>query len=211
MPKTEHYYVQFEKDKTYHVYNISVDRKPMFASDRNYDYFLTQSSKYLSNFVDILAYSLLNNHFHFLIKIKDLDLATFQKLSNLKDDKKTIHDIISHQFKKFFQSYAMAFNKQQNRIGTLFQTPFKRVCVDNERNLRELICYINTDAQRHYLVDDFKKWKWSSYQQMVTKNNQEILKDEVLSCFDDLYNFVFDHHEFSIKKNLSVKDYFIED
>ena len=91
-----------------------------------------------------------------MIKVNNLtDLTTFGKLSNLITEKpqkqqKTTHDIVSHQFKKFFQSYAMAFNKQQNRIRTLFQTPFMRVRIEDENYLRELICYINTNAKKKF-------------------------------------------------------------
>ena len=151
MAKKEHYYTRFENDGIYHVYNRTVDRKPMFKSSENYAYFIRQFDKYLSNYIKIYAYNLLGNHFHFMIKVNDLtDLTTFQKLSNLElpNKQKTTHDIVSHQFKKFFQSYAMAFNKEQNRIGTLFQTPFKRVRVEDENYLRELACYINTNAQK---------------------------------------------------------------
>jgi REP element-mobilizing transposase RayT len=89
MAKKEHYYTQFENDGIYHVYNRTVDRKPMFTSDANYAFFIRQFDKYLSDYMKIYAYNLLGNHFHFMIKINDLttfetnkDLTTFKKLSN---------------------------------------------------------------------------------------------------------------------------------
>ena len=114
----------------------------MFTSDENCAFFIRQFDKYLSEFIKVYAFNLLGNHFHFMIKINGFsDLTTFKKLSNLdSENQKSIHDIVSHQFKKFFQSYAMAFNKQQNRTGTLFQTPFKRVRIENESYLQELTC-----------------------------------------------------------------------
>lgn len=135
----------------------------MFKSEENYAYFIRQFDKYLSDFVTILSYSLLGNHFHFMIQIKDLsstDLTISEKISNL-EKQKSKHEIVSHQFKKFFQSYAMAFNKQHNRIGTLFQTPFKRVLVKNDAYVKELVCYIHTNAQKHSIVEDFREWKWT--------------------------------------------------
>ena len=84
MAKKEHYYTRFENDGIYHVYNRTVDRKPMFTSSENYAYFIRQFDKYLSNYIKIYAYNLLGNHFHFMIKVNDLtDSTTFQKLSNL--------------------------------------------------------------------------------------------------------------------------------
>jgi putative transposase len=229
MAKKEHYYTRFENDGIYHIYNRTVDKKPMFTSDDNYAFFIKQFDKYLSNYIKIYAYCLLGNHFHFMIKVNDLtDLTTFQKLSNLNNDRfnttdlttfeklsnlneKTTHDIVSHQFKKFFQSYAMAFNKQQNRVGTLFQTPFKRVRVEDENYLRELVCYINTNAQKHNLVEDFKEWKWSSYNSIVCNKSTKLLKDDVIGYFNDVENFIYCHQEYAKKIDSIERDFFIED
>jgi REP element-mobilizing transposase RayT len=148
------------------------------------------------------------------------DLITFEKLSNLNNlnevpnlikNSKTTHSIVSHQFKKFFQSYAMAFNKQHNRIGTLFQTPFKRVKVSDENYLRALVCYINTNAQKHQLVDDFKDWKWSSYHNLISNRESKLLKSELIDYFQDAGNLIFHHHEFAKKINNFEQDSFIED
>ena len=85
------------------------------------------------------------------------NLTIPKELSNLKK-LRTTHDIISHQFRKFFQCCAMAFNKQHNRIGTLFQTPFKRALIDNAAYFIRLVYYIHANPQTHQLIDDFKEW-----------------------------------------------------
>lgn len=229
MAKIEHYYTRFESNGVYHIYNRTVDRKPMFTSDRNYHFFIRQFDKYLSGYIKIYAYCLLGNHFHFMIKVNDLtDLTTFEKLSNLDNENnlttskklsnleessqhKTTHNIISHQFKKFFQSYAMAFNKEQNRIGTLFQTPFKRVRVEDENYLLELICYINTNAQKHNLVKDFIEWKWSSFHNIISNKETKLLKGEVIRYFNDVENFKYCHLEYARKIDSVERDFFIED
>ena len=213
MAKKEHYFTRFENVGIYHVYNRTVDRKPMFKSDVNYAFFIRQFDKYLCDFIDIYSYSLLGNHFHFMIQIKDLShLTSIEVSSNNENDKqKTTHYIIGHQFQKFFQSYAMDFNKQHNRIGTLFQTPFKRVRVENENYLKELACYINTNAQKHNLVKDFRDWKWSSYNNLISNKNSKLLKEELINYFNDKENFIFCNLEF-LKKNDSIqRDFFIED
>lgn len=211
MAKKEHYYIRFENDGIYHVYNRSVDKKPMFTSDENYAFFIRQFDKYLSNYIKIYAYCLLGNHFHFMIKINDLtDLTTFEKLTNLSKPKST-HDIVSHQFRKFFQSYSMAFNKQQNRIGTLFQTPFKRVRIEKDSYLQELACYINTNAQKHKLVENFREWKWSSYHNIISNKNTKLLKDELIAYFDNVDNFIFCHEDYAKKIDAIEREFFIED
>ncbi len=192
MAKTEHYYTKFEEDKFYHVYNRSVNRCPMFCNDGNHKYFLKRYDDYLSPVLSTYAYCLLGNHFHLLIRIHNTsDLSTFQKTTNpmnLKPTKST-HDIVSHQFRKFFQSYAMAFNKQQNRIGTLFQTPFKRALVNEDNYFTQLIYYIHTNPQSHRLIDDFRNWKWSSYKPLMNDRTGRLKKQEVLYWFGGLEKY----------------------
>ena len=198
MALTEHYYTKFHRGDFYHVYNRTVDRKPMFKNEGNYDFFLEKYTRYLSPVLDTYAYCLLGNHFHLLVGIHehpDQDLTTFKKLSNLplplpSSPPKSTHDIISHQFRKFFQSYAMAFNKQHSRIGTLFQTPFKRALVNNDEYFTKLVYYIHANPQLHGLTDDFTDWNWSSYQVIlydkpgIVKNADVINKFSGKQCFE---------------------------
>ena len=113
MAKVEHYYTKFEEGKFYHVYNRSVDKQPMFKSADNYRFFLKKLNNYITEVLDVYAYCLLGNHFHLLVKVKE-DLSDFRVLKNFKVDTST-HDVVSKLFRNFFQSYAMAFNVQQNR------------------------------------------------------------------------------------------------
>lgn len=105
----------------------------------------------------------------------------------------------------------MAFNKEQDRTGTLFQTPFKRVQVEDEKYLLELVCYINTNAQKHNLVKDFRDWKWSSYHNISSNKDTKLLKEEVIHYFNDLENFKYCHLDYASKIDLVERDFFIED
>jgi len=195
MASKEHYYTKFEEGCFYHIYNRTVDRKPMFKNEGNYEFFLKKYDEYLLLVVDTYAYCLLGNHFHLLVRVQDL--TTFQKLSNLPPNKpeKTTHDIVSHQFRKFFQSYAMAFNKQHDRIGTLFQTPFKRALVDTDSYFNQLIYYIHVNPQLHGITDDFRTWKWSSYSQFLIEKPSKLKKKEVLECFGNKEDYIKFHTE----------------
>ena len=201
MAITEHYYTKFEENNYYHLYNRSVDRKPKFKNDGNYIYFMKQYNKYLSPVIDTYSYCLPGNHFHMLIRVHD-------KLSNLNPEK-TVHDIVSHQFRKFFQSYAMAFNKQQNRIGTLFQTPFKKALVDNDQYLTQLVYYIHANPQLHGLINDFRDWNWSSCNKILTDNVSQLKKNELLEWFGSKKEFV----NFYSERQIMITDerYVLED
>lgn len=216
MPLTEQYYTRFEECKYYHVYNISIDKKPMFKNDGNYIYFLKQFDKFISPVADLYVYCLLINHFHFIVKIKsNLNLKNIEKdnsvnlsLPNITITEKTTHDIVSNKFRKFFQSYAMAFNKQQSRTGTLFQTPFKRALIDKKEVLEQLIYYIHFNPQMHKLISDFHEWKWNSYNSIINSNKSKLKKKEVLDLFEGIHNFIKYHddtHDFQIHEKYTIE------
>ena len=113
-----------EKDKVYHIYNRGINSETIFNSVENKQYFLKLYSKYLENKADTFAYCLMDNHFHFIIRIVNEKEIT-QALSNL------------------FNAYAKAFNKQNNRTGSLFEKHFKRIQIINETYLLNLIQYVH--------------------------------------------------------------------
>lgn len=65
-------------------------------------------SKNLSNDVELLAYCLMPNHFHLILK------------------QKTIHGI-SKLMKQMINAYTLFFNQKNNRTGSLMQGRFKAV------------------------------------------------------------------------------------
>lgn len=212
MAFTQHYHTKFEEGKFYHVYNRSIDKKPMFKNAGNYQFFLKKYDQYLSPVIDTYAYCLLGNHFHLLVRVQDLasfrahqqDLSTSEKLTNL-----SAHDLVSRQFRKFFQSYAMAFNKQQDRTGTLFQTPFKRALVDNDNYFTQLVYYIHSNPQLHKLVDDFKDWEWSSYGRVLIDKPSKLKKQEVIDWFGSKKSYEQFHAKY--QKIMLDKHLFLED
>jgi putative transposase len=217
MAKTEHYYTVFEEGCFYHIYNRTINRQPMFKNEGNFEFFLKQYDKYLSPVTETYAYCLLPNHFHILLRVKEnadafRDLTTFQKLSNLplaNIADKSAHGLVSHQFRKFFQSYAMAYNKQEDRVGTLFQTPFKRVLVNSDTYFTQLVYYIHSNAQHHNLINDFRGWKWSSYHRILSEKPSKLKKQEVIAWFGDIE--AYKHHHASVQEFLQQEKWLIED
>ena len=187
MAYTEHYYTKLTGGNFYHVYNRAVDRKPLFTRKRNYAFFLTRMVKYLIPVLDVYAFCLLRNHFHLLVKIKDFttlqDLAAFEDLLNL----------VPNAFKKMFQSYAMAFNKQENRIGALFQEPFKRSLIDSEEYLIQMVYYIHFNPQKHGLVKNFRNYQHSSYPLYVQKTEFHWVQEELYKLFGGYEGFIEFH------------------
>jgi len=123
------------KDYTYHIYNRGINGENIFGNGANKMYFLKLLGKYLGDGSSIYAYCLMDNHFHLLLRV-DLDgeLMT-QSLSNL------------------FNAYAKAFNKATGRTGSLFEKHFKRIRIDNENYLRQLIVYIHLNPKHHFDIE----------------------------------------------------------
>ena len=67
------YVANFVEDSIYHVYNRTNNKEPLFKTDENRFYFLRQYAKYLEPFLDTFCWTLLPNHFHFLVRVKDSD------------------------------------------------------------------------------------------------------------------------------------------
>jgi len=71
--------VNFEAGKYYHLFNRGNNKLNIFFEEGNYLYFLDLVKKHLNPNIDVLAYCLLKNHFHFVIRIKDEDLPHVHK------------------------------------------------------------------------------------------------------------------------------------
>jgi len=211
MALTSHYYTQFEAELFYHVYNRSIDKKPLFKNDENYRFFLRRYSKYLSPVVTTYSYALCGNHFHLGIKIKTVEeLMNFQKLSNRKQIFTTAHQIVAHQFKLFFISYAKAFNKQQDRVGTLFQTPFKRCEVNSNVKLVRMLFYHHSNPQHHRICNDFRLYPWTSYSRYLLDQPSLLSKAEVFEWFGGKRAFIEVHKEVENELN-DRENWWIED
>src|SRR6185437_5989232 len=157
MPIPEKYIADFEEDEIYHVYNRTNNKEKLFLTDENRVFFLRRYKEMLAPFVDTYCWNLLPDHFHLLIRIKSEKLiidylqckpnealtaterrflasrvANLSKVGNPGNREITFGELIEQAFKRFFQSYALAFNKQHNRHGNLFYKPFKRVKIEND-------------------------------------------------------------------------------
>jgi len=127
-------------------------------------------------------------------------LTTFQKLPTLEtggvEKLPTYEDIpaiVSHAFQKMFQSYAMAFNVQEGRVGSLFQSPLKRNLVDSDEYFTNLVYYIHANAQLHGFVDDFRLYPWSSYNRITSPKPSKLQKEQVLDWFGGVDQYI-DYH-----------------
>jgi len=186
-----------EEDRFYHIYNHAVGNEKLFIYNKNYLYFLQLFNKYLSGFVDVYAYCLIPNHFHFIIKIKsnnEMVVLNPTRVSNPRRIKNiNIPATISKQFSHFFNSYAQAYNKQQNRKGSLFNNRYKRKQITTDAYLVKLIHYMHYNPVEANLCNNISDWKYSSYNAVLSDKNTIIVRDKIIDLFAGKQNFIYCH------------------
>ena len=163
-----------EKNYFYHIYNRGINGTNIFKNEENKKYFLKLFSKHLDQQLATYAYCLMDNHFHFVIHI-------------INEEK-----IVTQSFSNFFNAYAKAYNKQNDRTGSLFEKHFKRIRIEDETYLRNIIQYVHLNP-KHHLEIDYKQFKFSSYQIIISSKTTKLMRDEVLKLFADVDNFIFCH------------------
>ena len=195
------YHAHLVPEQFYHIYNRGNNGDNLFVNDGNYEFFLKKWKEYIFPHLHIYAYCLMPNHFHFLVKIKDE--ATFTKLSNLTKllkfskvgDDLDINKFLEERFQRFFSSYALAFNKQQGRSGSLFEKRFKRVNVNSDAYFTKLIHYIHNNPIHHHFTTDYKTWKYCSYKAFLSLKRTLIERKTVLEWFGSIEDFIEFHDQ----------------
>lgn len=183
----------YVKDGHYHVYNRGVEKREIFKDPQDYKVLLKYLKEGLSpppslqtlkttftlqgqafkgvprqpkNYhdkVELLAFCLMPNHFHLLVKIKDSDaLKTFMQSLQVR--------------------YSMYFNKKYDRVGSLFQDRYKAVLITEENYLLHLSRYIHLNPSE-YTGDLIHAY--SSYADYLgLKKTSWIKPDMILSFFN---------------------------
>lgn len=192
-------------DTYYHIYNHANGDDNLFREQKNYGFFLKKYHQHIAPIAETIAWCLMPNHFHLLVKIKSEEeiLFNFSNASNSSkvpnfgrvgvqeagNEKKMLpSNFISKQFANFFSSYSQSFNKIYNRRGSLFIKNFKRKEITDENYLRNLILYIHLNPIQHGFTRKVEEWKWTSY------NSIKSLEEGLLMLlFGDWDNYIWRH------------------
>ena len=181
------------KDSYYHIYNRGVEKRKVFKDQQDYKVFLKYLKQSLNtppdpksikqtftlqgetfkgvprqvkNFhkeIILLAYCLMPNHFHLLIK---------------QNSSKSIELFM----RSISTRYSMYFNKKYQRVGSLFQGPYKAVHVKDEVYLLHLSRYIHLNPIE--FTNDLTR-AFSSYSEYLNLRKTKWVKPEViLSSFN---------------------------
>jgi REP element-mobilizing transposase RayT len=167
-------------DTYYHIFNRGINKEILFKEKRNYTYFLNKYLKFISPIAKTYAFCLLKNHFHFLICTRSEE--TLKKFIPEEKDYSS-EQIISLQFSHLFNSYAQAINKRFSRTGGLFETPFRRIEINDEHYLIQLIAYIHLNPLKHGFTKDYVNYLYSSYQLLLAGKSKILETNTVMNWF----------------------------
>jgi len=206
----------FANDQIYHLINRGVAQQPIFKSQKDYhralavmEYYrhanpslryshlvrLPQKIKALrldllekkkDFLVEIIAFCLMPNHIHLLVKqLKKQGITTFMG--------------------NFQNSYARYFNTKYDRVGPLFQMVFKAVRIETDEQLLHVSRYIHLNPVSSYLIEVNKltDYSWSSFPNYLGKKQFEFVNSkpilEHFSSKKDYKKFVFDQADYQME------------
>jgi putative transposase len=141
----------------YHIYNRVVDGLKLFFNPNNYEYCLKLVKRYSKRYcVGMIAYCLMPNHYHFLIQQKsEIPLSLF--------------------IGSVFNAYVQAVNRQQERKGTIFESRFKHILIDNENYIIHLCRYIHLNPVKAGLVSRPEDWPFSNYLEWINSRSGTLI------------------------------------
>ena len=161
----------------YHLVCKSIDGLLLFHDNIDYEVFSQRFKKFTGEFFDVWSFCFIPNHSHHIIKIKSIEsinqfirvlspediTAAMKAFYSANDDELFFNKMIERQMNSFLASYANYINNKYNRKGGIFQKPFKRILIEEDAHLQQAIIYTNANSEKHKLVDDYKKYPFSSY------------------------------------------------
>ncbi|MFT3979870.1 MAG: transposase [Ferruginibacter sp.] len=150
--------MKFVPSHIYHVYNQGNNRQVIFTSAKEYLYFLQKAGVLIRPDCEVLAYCLMPNHFHFLLRATILSVEE-KRLGNITTNR------LSNAFRLLLSEYAQDFNIWHNRTGSLFRQKTKAIDLSETGEAdAALNCYnyIHNNPSAAGLVSMSKDWEFSS-------------------------------------------------
>lgn len=150
-----------------HVIVRGIEKRDIFVDDTDKQSFMRRFSALLEKTeTDCLAWSLMTNHFHLLLRPRKYQLSYFMR--------------------RLLTGYAITFNRTHKRVGHLFQNRYKSIVCDADSYLMELVRYIHLNPLRAGLVKNMEGldyYPWSGHSVLLENNElpeqniQEVLLD----------------------------------
>jgi len=182
-------------NKFFHIYNRGINGCDIFNNNKDYELFLNKYSEYIEPVAQTYAWCLMKNHFHVVVKINAEDEIQIIKPKEGETRKFTSNKKYdpTRQFSHLFNAYARNFNVRNNRTGSLFETSFKRILVDEEQYFKHLIYYIHYNPVKHGFTGKMFDYPWSSYLTTIAIKPTKLQRDKIIGRFNSKSEFINFH------------------
>jgi putative transposase len=132
----------------YHIYGRGHHKDAIFRDNGDRRYFLSKLDEFCErDGITVVAYCLLDNHFHLLLR-QDAHLS------------------ISVMMRSLLAGFVRAYNKKHGTAGVLFQGRFQAKLVHDEDYLVHLSRYIHLNP---HPFANYRTYPWSSYREYIGK------------------------------------------
>jgi hypothetical protein len=195
--KSNMFTIPLEYGSYYHIFSRGINGCKLFRETANYEHFMRLYAEYINPVAETFAWVLMNNHYHFLVRILDEEEIGFIKPKPEKahinyPEKKKYKP--HQQFGNIFNAYAKAFNSKYNRTGSLFESPFERIPVTEESYLKKLVYYIHQNPVESGICKHMGDYFWSSYQTILSNKSTSLKRERVIGWFGSIEEFI-DFHQ----------------
>ena len=208
--------MQFTSNNCYHIYNRGNNKQPIFFNRNNYLYFLRKVRKSFLPYSDILSYCLMPNHFHFLVKIKELLSPPTFKQTDIKESIAINGSIITQTARHplttaiglLLSSYSQAINKQNGTTGSLFQQKTKAKHLDHPELIHTVFHYIHQNPLACGLINKIEDWEFSSFPDYAGFRNGTLCNQQLVFELLPFLNESFYVHSYQMVEEKKLKEIF---
>lgn len=173
----------------YHVMVQGINKEYILKTDSQKSIYLKIANKCMKEEgIDIIAYCVMGNHTHFLVK------------SQKQED-------LSYCMKRINVAFAKIYNKENSRVGYVFRDRFKAEPIYETYRLHNCIKYIHMNPVKAGICQKQIDYNFSSYKKYC---------DKLRFIDTDLYNEIFhtkeEYEEVISEKEVNAKkEYYIEE
>ena len=106
------YYLKLIPGNLYHIFNHSNSDEKLFYKEANYFFFLQRYGFYLDGFLETFAYNLLQNHFHLLVRVFNMEQLM----------KQSARPLSLHSEEQLFEKRKILYELRENRTVSSSRT-----------------------------------------------------------------------------------------
>ncbi|MBQ8942303.1 MAG: transposase [Firmicutes bacterium] len=208
----------------YHVFMRGNNKRQIFLDDSDNKKFLNITAQFREKYgFYLLAYCLMGNHFHFIIKtpqkheVKDKKQGDGYTVSAETDITVPLSQpsfspaTLSQIMKNIALSYAYYYNTKYSQTGHVFQDRFKSEPIENDTYLIEAVRYIHQNPVKAGICKFPGDYKFSSYRDYLSISDKvftdinDVLEILPLNKFTEFHKDNEYRYDFIDIDNISVK------